>query len=75
MVEASFPVRGPKLFNALPMNIRNFNGSVEAFKSRLDKFLATVPDKPHMPAYQQLSTSNSILDQLIVLRAAGIYAN
>ena len=75
MVEASFPVRGPKLFNALPMNIRNFDGSVDAFKSRLDKFLATVPDKPHMPAYQQLSTSNSILDQLIVLRAAGIYAN
>lgn len=73
MVEASFPVRGPRLFNSLPIELRNFNGSVDAFKSRLDKFLEQVPDKPCLPAYQQPASTNSIIEQLAVMRAAGIY--
>ena len=61
-----------KLFNALPFDLRNYDGSAEAFKSRLDKFLAEVPDKPSLPAYHQPATNNSIIEQLAVLRAAGI---
>ena len=75
MVEASFPVRGPKLFNTLPSSLRNFNGSTDAFKSRLDKFLNRIPDQPCLPAYQQPASSNSIIDQLAALRAAGIFLN
>ena len=71
-VEGSFAIRGPKLFNALPFDLRNYDGSAEAFKSRLDKFLAEVPDKPSLPAYHQPATNNSIIEQLAVLRAAGI---
>ena len=52
LVEASFPIRGPRLFNVLPMEIRNCNGSVETFKSKLDKFLAKIPDQPCLPGYQ-----------------------
>ena len=74
-IEASLPVRGPKLFNCLPVNIRNFDGSADTFKSRLDRFLSSVPDQPCMPAYQQPASSNSIIDQLSALRAAGIYLN
>ena len=73
MIESSFPVRGPKLFNSLPIKLRNYDGSAEAFKGRLDRFLAEVPDQPTLPAYQQPATSNSIIDQLAALRAAGVY--
>ena len=73
MVEASLSVTGPKLFNSLPMDIRNCNVSVDAFKARLDKFLKRVPDQPCLPGYQQPALSNSILGQLAALRAAGIY--
>ena len=73
LVESSFPIRGPRLFNALPANVRNYDGSVDAFKARLDKFLAIVPDQPCTPNYHQPSASNSILDQLAALRAAGVY--
>ena len=75
MIEASFSVRGPKLFNCLPMNLRNFNGSVDTFKGKLDKFLKCIPDRPSLPAYQQSASSNSILDQLAAQRAAGIFYN
>ena len=67
LVESSFPIRGPRLFNALPANVRNYDGSVDAFKARLDKFLALVPDQPCTPNYHQPSASNSILDQLAAL--------
>ena len=75
MVEASFPVRGPKLFNSLSMDLRNFDGSLDVFKRRLDKFLQTIPDQPCIPAYQQPALSNSIVDQLSALRAAGVCHN
>ena len=75
MVEASFPVRGPMLFNSLPINLRNFNGSADAFKRRLDKFLSQVPDQPSLPTYQQPASSNCVISQLASLRAAGIFLN
>ena len=73
MVESSFAVRGPKLFNSLSIELRNFNGSVDGFKTRLDKFLSLIPDKPCTPGYHQPALSNSVIDQTALLRAGGIF--
>ena len=65
MVDASFAVMGPRLFNSLPKYLRNFQGSLESFKSKLDKYLRTVPDQPALLKYPgQSSESNSLLHQL-----------
>jgi len=40
-------VHGAKLFNSLPMSLRNTtNSTVEQFKHKLDKFLTTIEDLP-----------------------------
>ena len=73
MVEHSFAVYGPKLFNCLPVEIRNFQGSFPAFKVRLDRMLSQVVDKPCVPGYHQSAPSNSIMSQLAQMRADGIF--
>ena len=56
----SFFVRGPRLFNSLPKNLRDITDtSVESFKGSLDKFLKKIPDEP--PVYGA-NWSNSVLD-------------
>ena len=63
--EGSFAIRAPKLFNALPKELRNLDGvSVDAFKRQLDKFLGQLPDMPTVPGYagSRSSKSNSIMD-------------
>ena len=42
----SFQVAGPKLWNCLPKNVRNFKGNQDDFKQILDLFLTKVPDEP-----------------------------
>ena len=42
----SFQVAGPRLWNCLPKNVRNFKGNQDEFKERLDQFLTKVPDEP-----------------------------
>ena len=62
--EASFGIRGPRLFNALPTTVRNLTGcSVESFKRCLDKYLSTVPDEPQIRGYTSVrrAESNSLL--------------
>ena len=70
--EKSFAVKGPKLFNNLPTRVRNdcLEISPDAFKNRLDTFLATVPDKPRLPErqYSQQAETNSFVDQFDVQR-------
>ena len=64
---ASLSHIGPRLFNALPKELGNLNNTkVETFKSYLDKFLKTIPDKPSLPGYsaRQYAESNSILHML-----------
>ena len=73
MVERSFPVKGPRLYNVLPAKIRNLECSADTFKRHLDEFLKNIPDKPCIPAYQQTASNNSIIEQLNVLRAAGVF--
>ena len=66
--ENSFGVQGPRIFNALPREIRNITGvRVETFKYHLDKLLATIPDQPGVPGYagSRAAATNSIPDQLI----------
>ena len=63
--EASLPVRGQRLFNTLPQELRNLTGcKVDSFKRSLDKFLRGVPDEPQIPGYtaQRRAESNSLLD-------------
>ena len=71
--EASLPIRGAKLFNMLPVHLRNITGvKVESFKRRLDKYLATIPDEPTVDGYygMRAANSNSLLDVIPLLRAA-----
>ena len=68
--EQSFQMAGPRLFNCLPINIRNFTkASMDDFKEKLDFFLATLPDQPKVgdlipSVCNQLTAkpSNSLLD-------------
>ena len=70
--EKSFKINGPRLFNCLPMEIRNLTKcSVDDFKEKLDKFLGNVQDEPKTqnltPAgCDQFSgkPSNSLIDQV-----------
>ena len=66
--ESSLAVNGPWLFNCLPVEVRNFEGTVEAFKRKLDIYLHNVPDKPCLPIYYQSADSNSIVKQIIHMR-------
>ena len=73
MVECSFAVNGAKLFNCLPSQLRNHQGSFDSFKYRLDKLLEKIHDKPCTPGYHQSAPSNSIGAQLDQMRADGIF--
>ena len=66
----SLAVRGPKLFNAMPRDIRDLTGTLEQFKARLDKFILTVLDEPQLPGYQRTG-SNSLVEQLNRMRRGG----
>ena len=62
---ASLPIKGQRLFNVLPSDIRNITGcTVDTFKYHLDKYLRTVPDEPQIQGYtaQRRSDSNSLID-------------
>ena len=62
--DRSFAVKGPKLFNTIPFELRNCDISMEVFKSKLDKWLLQIPDRPCLPNYQgQNAASNSVIDQ------------
>ena len=63
--ETSLKVRGAKLFNSIPRELRDtFTGTPDSFKARLDEWLSTIPDQPTVPGRQRAAASNSILDQI-----------
>ena len=69
--DASLPIRGTKLFNSLPRELRNLTGcKTDAFKAALDKFLATIPDEPLIPGYTagRRCSTNSIIEWVHTLR-------
>ena len=62
---ASLAIKGPRLFNSLPMSIRNRTGcTTDQFKRNLDGFLAKIPDQPLIPGLTQYRRidSNSVID-------------
>ena len=66
--EASLRVKGAKLFNLIPAELRNMNSvTVDTFKAGLDAWLGTVPDQPTIPGRQRAAATNSLLDQVILL--------
>ena len=54
--EKSFLINGPRLFNSLPKevrefpmkNIQNAQSSIDQFKNQLDNFLKNIPDEPNL---------------------------
>ena len=44
--DQSLGVHGGRLFNLLPVDLRNFEGSRDEFKTSLDDFLHDILDKP-----------------------------
>ena len=66
--ERSLGVHGAKLFNVLPVHLRNENsGDFPLFKNHLDIFLSTVPDQPTTPGLVRAAVSNSLLEQVPLL--------
>ena len=66
--ESSLSVKGAKLFNLLPRDLRDTNtGTVEQFKAKLDGWLALVPDQPTIQGRQRAATTNSLVDQVALL--------
>ncbi len=62
---ASLGVKGPRLFNCLPIHLRNLTEvSTASFKAALDKYLQSIPDEPLIPGYTMYRSvdTNSILD-------------
>ena len=66
--EGSLAVRGAKLFNLLPRDVRDtgltVTNSVIPFKTKLDNFLSTIPDQPTVQTRRRPANSNSLLDQI-----------
>ena len=63
--ERSLGVKGAKIFNLLPEQLRSMNsGHIDYFKNHLDVFLASIPDQPTMTGLGRAAESNSLLHQL-----------
>ena len=66
--ERSLGVHGARLFNSLPIQLRNENsGDFALFKNHLDIFLSMVPDQPTTPGLLRAAATNSLLDQVPLL--------
>ena len=67
--EASLSVRGARLFNLIPRELRDtFTVSVEQFKAGLDPWLENIPDQPTIPGRVRAAASNSLIDQTALKR-------
>ena len=62
---SSIGVKGAKIFNLLPADIRNSDVvNVDSFKKMLDEFLSQIPDQPTTPGMGRAAESNSLLHQI-----------
>ena len=62
--EGTLSIHGARLFNVLPVQLRNMKGSsLPKFKEKLDEFLKSVPDEPQCCGYtaNRRAASNSLL--------------
>ena len=70
-----FATRAIQIYNYLPVNMRMLedndvpsNLQVTHFKTKLDKWLHTIPDEPTYSDRHTAATSNSIYDQVMYIR-------
>ena len=69
---------GPKLYNLLLLEVREFHGDLEEFIYMLDSWLQTVPDVPRSPNEERPITnlevllSDRIQDWLRTISARGL---
>ena len=62
---ATLAVRGARLFNLMPLSLRNNNyGDLAMFKNHLDIYLDSIPDQPTVPGLARSAKTNSLLDQV-----------
>ena len=67
--DACLSVRGAKLFNLIPAEIRSLeDATVTTFKSLLDEFVQTIPDQPTIPGRGRAAASNSLIHQIPMQR-------
>ena len=65
--ESSLQVKGARLFNLVPKDIRDMKGvTVDTFKAGLDAWLSSVPDQPTIPGRQRAALTNSLIDQVVI---------
>ena len=63
--ECSMGVKGARIFNLLPSEIRNIDAdNVDQFKKNLDEFLSQVPDQPTTAGLGRAAETNSLLHQI-----------
>ena len=62
--ESSLQVKGSKLFNLIPKELRDLSGTVDQFKAGLDRWLADIPDQPTINGRQRAAKTNSLIDQV-----------
>ena len=63
--ESSLSVKGARIFNLLPVTIRNIDSeNIQTFKTELDKFLSLVQDQPTIPGHARAAETNSLLHQI-----------
>ena len=63
--EATLAVKGARLFNLMPLNIRNSDhGDILMFKNHLGIYLQDIPDEPTCAGMGRAAASNSLLHQV-----------
>ena len=68
-MESSLGVKGAKLFNIIPAEIRNITSDkVTVFKRALDNYLSGIPDEPTIEDQGRAAETNSLLHQIPLLR-------
>ena len=60
--EASLQVKGSKLFNLIPKELRSMTGTVEQFKAGLGRWFSCIPDQPTVSGRQRAAQINSLID-------------
>ena len=62
--ESSLQVRGAKLFNTIPRDLRDtVTGTTDQFKAKLDEWLSNIPDQPSIHGRLRAAATNSLMDQ------------
>ena len=77
LLHHSFTRRAPRLFNALPQSLRNIpaHTSADLLKSKVDKFLQSIPDEPRISGHfpTNSASSNRVEDQILLMGMERLY--